>query len=115
MVKELKLLKQIESITGGGSQAIKQDLIKQNRTPILDYILQVCYNPFITTKLSKIDWDLSKSPEVSPNLERDFCNLVEDLKNAPSANTDLRNRVYSLITNSGLSHELQAVLARILT
>ena len=115
MVKELSLLKQIESITGGGSQSIKQDLIKNNRTPLLDFILQVCYNPFITTKLAKVDYSLTKLTEVSPTLETDFRNLIGDLRNAPSANTELRARADNLITNSGLSVDLQEYLARILT
>jgi ATP-dependent DNA ligase len=115
MVNELKLLQQLESITGGGSQAIKQDLLKKNRTPLLDFILQVCYNPFITTKLAKMDYSPTKRPDVNPDLEKEFRELVGDLRAAPSANTELRNRADLLVTNSGLSVDLQEYLARILT
>lgn len=115
MVNELRLLQQLEGITGGGSQSIKQELIKRNRTPLLDYILQVCYNPFITTKLAKMDYSITKLSDVSPSLENDFRSLVEDLRMAPSANTELRSRADLLVTNSGLSVDLQEYLARILT
>jgi len=115
MEKQLNLLIQLEATKGNGSVATKQEMIKKNRDEILDYILQVCYNPFITTKLNKVDYAATTVTEVSPDLFKNFKLLVEELKAAPSANSGHRSRVYSLITNSGLSPELQKMLGRIFT
>lgn len=115
MEKQLKLLVQLEATKGNGSQDIKKDIIKNNRDTVLDYILQVCYNPFITTKLNKVEYGKTTAESVNPNLFEDFKSLVEELKVAPSANNDHRSRVYSLITNSGLNPELQKMLGRIFT
>ena len=115
MKKQLELLALLESTTGGGSQKTKQDIIAANRSPEMDYILDVCYNPFVTTKLNKIDYQVSRLPEVSDGLFGRFKSLIEQLKAAPSANTSHREAAFELITNSGLSPELQKLLARILT
>ena len=115
MEKQLNLLVQLESTKGNGSVATKQEMIKKNRDEVLDYILQICYNPFITTKLNKVDYAATTVTEVNPNLFSQFKSLVEELKTAPSANSDHRSRAYNLITNSGLSPDLQKMLGRILT
>jgi hypothetical protein len=51
MIKELRILKKLEELTGEGSQKAKQELIKQNWNDDLAYIFDVCFNPFVTTKL----------------------------------------------------------------
>ena len=84
------------------------------------YILDVCFNPFITTKLHKLD--LSEDIEVPnfPGFET-FKSLVEDLKKAPAANDSLRSRANSLInsriTEENLAEdiELRNILMKILT
>lgn len=115
MKQQLKLLSLLESTIGGGSQKTKQDIIAANRSPEMDYILDVCYNPFVTTKLNKVDYSTSPVAEIPGDLFTRFRSLVEDLKVAPSANTELRARADNLITNSGLDRDLQEYLARILT
>lgn len=84
------------------------------------YILDVCFNPFITTKLHKLD--LSQNLEVPefPGFDT-FKNLVEDLKKAPAANDSLRSRANALI-NSTINEEnlaedmdLRVILMKILT
>jgi len=49
MIEELRLFKQLEQLTGEGSQKAKQLLIKENLTERFSYMLDVCYNPFVTT------------------------------------------------------------------
>ena len=65
MQKELKILLEIESSTGNGSQKIKQDLIKDNYSKELEYLLKVALDPFLTTKLSKLEV-LNESPYLVP-------------------------------------------------
>ena len=49
MKKELGILLEIESASGNGSQKIKQELIKNNYSKELEYLLKVALDPFLTT------------------------------------------------------------------
>jgi DNA ligase-1 len=119
MIQEIRVLKLIESLTGEGSQKSKQNLIKDSLTPEMEYILDVCFNPFVTTKLHKIkfrDVPLDKNS----NLWNDFKSLVEDLKKAPAANDLLRERAetvisYRLSDDDQEDTELRKNLMKILT
>ena len=120
MKKELRVLLAVESLEGNGSQKEKQRLISENLSDEMLYILDVCFNPFITTKLHKLD--LSQNLEVPefPGFDT-FKNLVEDLKKAPAANDSLRSRANALI-NSTINEEnlaedmdLRVILMKILT
>ena len=84
------------------------------------YILDVCFNPFITTKLHKLDLHQSLDVPKFPGFDT-FKSLVEDLKKAPAANDSLRSRANSLI-NSIINEEdlsedmgLRVILMKILT
>jgi ATP-dependent DNA ligase len=119
MIDELRLFKKMESLTGNGSQKSKQDLIRTNMNPRLSYILDVCFNPFITTKLHKIHFR-DEISDVNPNLWEDFQSLVEELKMAPAANDSLRSRACDLISSriSDVDSEdvqLRDMLMKILT
>jgi DNA ligase-1 len=103
MIKEIKILSELEGLTGEGSQKSKQQLIKTSINPRLSYILDVCFNPFVTTKLHKLkfqdvptDSDYRESND--DDLWEKFKNLVEDLKIAPAANDSLRLRAQDLIS-----------------
>lgn len=97
MIKSIKALKDLESLTGEGSQKAKQNLIKESLNPEMEYILDVCFNPFVTTKLHKLN--LPTIPgEKDPNLWDNFKSLVDDLKKAPAANDILRGRAQSIIS-----------------
>jgi len=119
MIQEIKILKKLEDLTGEGSQKSKQNLIKDSLTPCMEYILDICFNPFVTTKLHKINFKESPDPQ-NPDLWKDFQNLIEDLKKAPAANDFLRGRAEKLIS-SRLSEdtaedtELRKFLMKILT
>lgn len=119
MLEEIKNLRKIESLTGGGSQKAKQSLIKESLTPRMEYVLDVCFNPFVTTKLHKLNLKEIPDPK-NENIWGDFTNLVEDLKKAPSANDSLRERAQAIIS-SKLSEipsedtELRKILMKILT
>jgi DNA ligase-1 len=97
MINQIKLLSQLESLTGEGSQKAKQTLIKNSLDKKLEYILDVCFNPFVTTKLHKINFKEEALPE-NPNLWEEFQDLIEDLKKAPAANDSLRGRAESLVS-----------------
>ena len=96
MVNNIKILKVLESLTGEGSQKAKQSLIKASINPKMEYILDTCFNPFVTTKLHKLNFP-EKSNSANPNLWEDFRDLVEDLKKAPAANDSLRTRAEKLL------------------
>jgi hypothetical protein len=81
MKKELRVLLAVESLTGNGSQKEKQKLISDNLSEEMLYILDVCFNPFITTKLHKLEMSNEIVEEEFPGFET-FKDLVEDLKKA---------------------------------
>ena len=119
MINSIKILKVVESLTGEGSQKAKQGLIKASINPKLEYILDTCFNPFVTTKLHKLNFP-EKSKESNPNLWEDFKDLVEDLKKAPAANDSLRSRAetllsYQLSEDEKEDEELRKALMKILT
>lgn len=120
MKKELRVLLAVESLEGNGSQKEKQRLISENLSEEMLYILDVCFNPFITTKLHKLDLSQNLDVPEFPGFDA-FKNLVEDLKKAPAANDSLRSRANALI-NSTINEEnlaedmdLRVILMKILT
>ena len=104
MKKELEVFIQIENQSGNGSQKIKQNLISDNLSEKMEYLLDVCFNPFITTKLHKINLieytpgrKYSRDPE---EFWDTFKQLVEELKAAPAANDSLRQRAEDLVDHT---------------
>jgi DNA ligase-1 len=119
MINSIKILKVVESLTGEGSQKAKQTLIKESINPKLEYILDTCFNPFVTTKLHKLNFP-THSKEHNPNLWEEFKDLIEDLKKAPAANDSLRSRAETLLSSKlseveSEDEELRKVLMKILT
>jgi DNA ligase-1 len=114
MHKELELLLEIEGSTGEGSQKRKQELISSNLTPELEYILSICFDPFVTTKLHKLNYGDTDSQE-NPDLFNEFVSLCEELKKAPAINDNLRTKAERLIESTGYHTELNKVLAKVLT
>ena len=118
MINELKILSKLESLTGNGSQKEKQRLLSENLTEVMSYLLDVCFNPFVTTKLHKLDLHPIPIGEF-PGFEI-FKSLMESLKSAPAANDNLRGQATSLI-NSRLSEDpiedkqLREILMKIFT
>jgi DNA ligase-1 len=119
MINSIKALKTLESLTGEGSQKAKQALIKDSLCSEMEYILDVCFNPFVTTKLHKLN--LPESPDLpNLNLWEDFKSLIEDLKKAPAANDVLRGRAQKIIScrlsqDDSEDLELRKYLMKILT
>ena len=119
MVNSIKILKVVESLTGDGSQKAKQVLIKESINPKMEYILDTCFNPFVTTKLHKLNFPV-QSKDHNPNLWEEFKDLVEDLKKAPAANDSLRSRAEELLSCKlseveSEDEELRKTLMKILT
>ena len=116
MIKELRILKELEELTGEGSQKKKQEIIKQNWTSELAYVFDVCFNPFVTTKLHKLNF--SEDPSDSFGLDN-FKELVEKLKSAPAANNSIRleanQMVNTRITNDSDDADLRKILMKVLT
>jgi DNA ligase-1 len=122
MKKELAVLLEVEILTGNGSQKEKQRLISENLSEEMLYIIDVCFNPFITTKLHKLEIEKTRgiiTPSPLPEFQF-FKNLIEDLKKAPAANDALRQRANFLI-NTKIDEDpkmdlaLRGILMKILT
>ena len=119
MNKELSILLEVELLTGNGSQKEKQRLISENLSEEMLYILDVCFNPFITTKLHKLEFKNAPVNQKFPGFSV-FKDLIEDLKKASAANDSLRSRANELI-NSKIDDEskmdiaLRDILMKILT
>ena len=114
MQQELEILLEIERSTGEGSQKKKQQLISQNLSPRLEYILSICFDPFVTTKLHKLQYE-DRDCKENPNLYDEFFSLCEELKAAPAINDHLRSKAERLIESTGYHIELKKVLAKVLT
>lgn len=122
MKKELSVLLEVELLTGNGSQKEKQRLISENLSEEMLYIIDVCFNPFITTKLHKLEIEKTRGlipPSSFPGFDI-FKDLVEDLKKAPAANDSLRQRANSLINckideDPKMDLALRDILMKILT
>ena len=119
MINSIKVLKTLEGLTGEGSQKAKQILINDSICPEMEYILDVCFNPFVTTKLHKLNLPES-SKDSNLNLWEDFKSLIEDLKKAPAANDVLRGRAQKIISarlsqDDSEDFELRKYLMKILT
>lgn len=116
MIKELRILKKLEELTGEGSQKKKQEIIKENWNEDLSYIFDICFNPFVTTKLHKLI--ISDEPSFSSDFSK-FKGLVESLKSAPAANNNLRQEanefVNTRITDEEDDYELRKILMKVLT
>jgi ATP-dependent DNA ligase len=115
MHKELELLLEIEGSTGEGSQKRKQELISSNLTPELEYILSICFDPFVTTKLHKLNYNEVSNATENSNLFSHFVELCEELKKAPAINDNLRTKAERLVESTGYHTELNKVLAKVLT
>lgn len=122
MKKELSVLLEVELLTGNGSQKEKQRLISENLSEEMLYIIDVCFNPFITTKLHKLEMEKTRGlipPSPFPEFSV-FKDLIEDLKKAPAANDSLRQRANSLINckideDPKMDLALRDILMKILT
>jgi len=115
MKKELGILLQIENATGNGSQKIKQDLIKDNYSRELEYLLKVALDPFLTTKLHKLPV-LEESPyELDTDLFERFQDLTKRLFDAPAANDKLREEAFEIVNCYAISFEERKMLGKVLT
>lgn len=116
MINELRILKKLEDLTGEGSQKKKQQIIKDNWNDDLSYIFDICFNPFVTTKLHKLH--ISELPNSNSDFGK-FRELVENLKSAPAANNFLRQEANDLvntrITEDSDDYELRKILMKVLT
>jgi len=114
MIKELQVLQSIAACTGKGSQEQMQAIIKKNLTPELEFLLEVAYNPFIVTKVNKLNM---KAGEIegpsSPMGLASLKALVEKLKSVKAANSELREEVIWAITSYPV--ELQQTMYDVLT
>ena len=112
MIEALKTLQKIAECTGKGSQEQMQRILKSNLTPELEFLLEVAYNPFITTKLNKLDMSEPIVFGTSDTFEA-VKSLVEKLKNAKAANKDLREQAIWVI--SSFPHDVQQTLCDVIT
>jgi len=115
MQKELSVLLQIESTTGEGSQKIKQDLIKNNYSKELEYLLKVALDPFLTTKLHKLEV-IEESPYlVQYDAFEKFVDLTSRLFEAPAPNDKFREEAFELVNCTQASFEERKMLGKVLT
>ncbi len=115
MKKELGILLEIENATGNGSQKIKQDLIKNNYSKELEYLLKVALDPFLTTKLHKLPI-LDDAPYLEDgDLFERFKSLTEKLFLAPAANDKLREEAFEIVNCYNLSDDEKKILGKVLT
>lgn len=112
MKKELSLLIDIEKLSGTGSQAEKQRLIKENYSDTLEYFLQVSLDPFIKTNINKIDV-LRETINETPATIESTKSIMTKLINSKSANNLMRAELHQILNSTGLSFEEREMLGKI--
>ena len=115
MQKELNLLIEIEGLSGAGSQKVKQDLIRDNMSPELESIIRISFDPFLTTKLHKLEVLEESTNDLPTEPFPTLKDLSERLFVAPAANDLLRKEAHDLVNSSPLSLEQRKMLAKVLT
>jgi DNA ligase-1 len=110
MIQELKTLQQISQCEGKGSQDKMQAILKSNLTPEMEFMLDVAYNPFITTKLNKLT--VPDSGEGEPTFA-EFKKLIDILRKTKAANNDLRKDAGEFIAK--FPSELRQTMLDIIT
>jgi DNA ligase-1 len=114
MIEALKTLQKIAACTGKGSQEQMQSILKDNLTPELEFMLEVAYNPFIITKLNKLELKpagLFGDP-VMPTFEQ-MQEFVLKLRKAKSANNQMRQEAADLIL--GFPEDVRQVMVEVIT
>lgn len=115
MKNEINSLLTIEGLTGTGSQKLKQEVIRDNFSPIFEYILKVSLDPFLTTKLSKLEV-LEDSPYIADfDPYEKFKDLTERLFEAKAANDLLREEAFELVNCIPYDYLSRKMLGKILT
>jgi DNA ligase 1 len=115
MKKEINSLLTIEGLTGNGSQKAKQEILRENFTPSFEYVLKIAFNPFITTKLNKLEV-LKESPYIAEfDPYEKFKDLTDRLFKAKAANASLREEAYELVNCIPYSYEERKMLSKVLT
>lgn len=116
MIEALSILLEIESKTGNGSQKIKQDLIKNNYSVELEHLLKIALDPFITTKLHKLEV-VENPPYIieDSNIFERFQDLSKKLSEAPAANDRLREEAFELVNCYPLPLDKRKMLGKVIT
>lgn len=122
MIEELKVLYQISQCKGKGSQKEAQEVLAQNLTDKMKYMLEIAFNPFITTKLNKVEVYEQSSTLSSPlftdsngEIYNNFVGLIEELKTVKAANNELRERATNLVNSLYAEARYRQLLADIIT
>jgi DNA ligase-1 len=115
MNQELRILLEIESSTGEGSQKIKQELIKNNYSPILEYFLKVALDPFLTTKLHKLEVIEEQPYLIDSDPFEKFKDLTTRLFAAPAPNDKFREEAFEMVNCLPYTIEERKILGKILT
>lgn len=113
ITKIVKLFIELSQMSGEGSQKAKIELLKENVSPELEYILDVCFNPLVSTHLNKIEQtENNKIVEVSFDC---LVDLICKLKNARAVNDKLRQEVNDFIFSTKLGEREADMLSKIFT
>ncbi|HPI19502.1 MAG TPA: hypothetical protein PKY56_03955 [Candidatus Kapabacteria bacterium] len=113
MEKALQTLIDIKNCTGSGSQEQKFNYLRVGDSPALRELLQVAYNPYITTKITKVG---KIEPKYFGEMAlSDFQRVVSKLTSVKSATNDIRKMVSTFIYESHLSEEHKKIIINVLT
>lgn len=114
MKKELSILIEVEKATGTGSQTIKQKLIRENYSTVLEYFLKIALDPFIKTNINKIDVQRESITDIPTTIDSTKLVLTK-LINSKAANNDLRAELHLALNGAGLSYEEREMLGKIVS
>jgi ATP-dependent DNA ligase len=113
MRKELQVLHEISTIKGKGSTETQINLLSENLTDDMKFLLNVAFNPFVTTKLNKLNVIITGN-RIEPNIEQ-FKNLINTLIEGKSANNELREIMGRYVGSVDLEENERQILLDIIT
>jgi len=113
MRKELQVLNEISNIKGKGSTEMQIQLLSENFTDDMKYLLNIAFNPFVTTKLNKLKVH-NVGSVIEPVLDN-YREYIQPLIESKSANNEMREKIGRYIGALDLEPELRQVLLDITT
>ena len=113
MRKELQVLYDISQISGKGSTKLQTELLAENLTKDMKYLLDIAFNPFVTTKLNKLD--VIETGVILDPITEQYSGYIGQLIKAKSANNDLRRTMGRYIGSVDLPPHLKQLLLDITT
>lgn len=115
MIEALKTLHEISQLEGKGKKKSQIELLQNGDSPELRYLLDIGFNPFIKTKLNKLEVLKTPGQTVTEANIEPLKDILNELITSKSANNEKREIIGSLIGSFDLEPHLETLLVEVVT